>query len=283
MIYYGSEKSYCAGGVTLLTNRLGDILIMLRMGYTFSYGSFNMGFYPELLIKDRTFVLLLFVGACTKSAQIPFRAWLPAAMAAPTPVSSLVHSSTLVTAGIYLILRNITNLYRYNLINILFYVGALTIVIASLSALNEKDIKKMVALSTLRQLGLIAISLGLGMYRIAFIHLVIHAFFKAMMFISTGNLIHLSQGYQSIKHTGRLFLRSPLNSSTIIISSMRLIGLPFMAAFFSKEPIVELSLYSSGGFNELLMSLGGIVLTGLYSMRFVLLVLSNSRNIGPAS
>lgn len=280
VIYYGSEKSYCAGGVTFLTNRLGDLLIMLSIGYTFSYGRFNMSFYPEVLTKDRIFIFLLFVGACTKRAQIPFRAWLPAAMAAPTPVSSLVHSSTLVTAGIYLILRNITRLYSYRLIDILFYTGALTMTIARLSALNEKDIKKIVALSTLRQLGLMAMSLGLGIYSLAYMHLIIHAFFKAIIFISTGNLIHLSQRYQSIKNTGSLLLRSPLNRRTVIISRMRLIGLPFIAAFFSKEPIIELSVYSSAGLREVALSLGGVLLTGLYSMRFVLLVIANSNNMG---
>ena len=283
VIYYGRDKSYCAGGVTFLTNRLGDLLIMLRIGYTFSYGRFNMSFYPELLLGDRTFVLLLFVGACTKRAQVPFRAWLPAAIAAPTPVSSLVHSSTLVTAGIYLILRNISNHFNYEFINILFYVGALTITMARLSAMNEKDIKKMVALSTLSQLGLIAISLGLGIFRMAYAHLIIHAFFKAMIFISTGNLIHLSQRYQSVKNTGSLILSSPLNRRTVIISSMSLMGMPFMAAFFSKEPIIELRIYSSAGFYQLLGSLGGVLLTGLYSMRFVLLVLSNRSNMRSAT
>lgn len=283
VIYYGREKSYVAGAVTLLTNRLGDFLIILRIGYLFRSGSIEIGYYPELALQENWVFLLLFVGACTKRAQIPFRAWLPAAMAAPTPVSSLVHSSTLVTAGVYLLLRNITWVNSFIFINVLFFIGCITIVIARLSAINEKDIKKMVALSTLSQLGLIIIGVGLGRFKIAFIHLIIHAFFKAIIFVSTGNLIHLSQSYQSVKNTGIIFCSSPVNSSIVIISSIRLIGLPFIAAFFSKEPIIEIAVWGDVSFLINFMSVIGVLITCIYSFRFVLLVLGTNRNLIRAS
>jgi len=124
-------------------------------------------------------MLILFAGAITKSAQLPFRAWLPAAIAAPTPVSSLVHSSTLVTAGVYLILRHIEHIIQelYSLSRLLLLAGTITMTVASLSALFEKDIKKIIALSTLSQLGLIFCRLGITCYLITFLHLIIHAFF----------------------------------------------------------------------------------------------------------
>lgn len=120
-----------------------------------------MNFYKELLNVNWTFAFLLIVGSFTKRAQIPFRAWLPAAIAAPTPVSSLVHSSTLVTAGVYLLFRHLNEIGSYSQLKVILVIGIATIIIASLSALNEKDIKKIVALSTLSQLGLIMTSLGL--------------------------------------------------------------------------------------------------------------------------
>jgi len=130
------------------------------MGLILHIGSWNIKFYREILSFNPIFCMLLVTGAFTKSAQIPFRAWLPAAIAAPTPVSSLVHSSTLVTAGVYLIFRHLNELIKFSLLNYILIIGTATIIIARVSALNEKDIKKIVALSTLRQLGLIITSLG---------------------------------------------------------------------------------------------------------------------------
>lgn len=139
--------------------------------------------------------------------------------------------------------------------------------------------KKMVALSTLRQLGLIIIRVGLRSFTIAFIHLIIHAFFKAIIFISTGNLIHTRQRYQSVKNTGRIRIRSPINRSIIIIASIRLIGLPFMASFFSKEPIIELRIVGRRSFLINIISILGVLITCIYSYRFVILVIGRSANL----
>ena len=122
--------------------------------------------------------------SCTKSAQIPFRAWLPIAIAAPTPVSALVHSSTLVTAGVWLLIRHTSDLHSLGISYILFYIGTLTILGSSISAIFEKDLKKIVALSTLSQLGIIIITLGIELATMAYLHIILHAYFKAIIFIS---------------------------------------------------------------------------------------------------
>lgn len=279
VIYYGRDKSHGAGRLTFLTNRAGDFLLIISIGAVWYYGSWNIRYYPDYIITDFYVLLLLFIGASTKRAQIPFSAWLPAAIAAPTPVSSLVHSSTLVTAGVYLILRNITFVDSFVISTLLYVLGLMTITMASIAAINEKDMKKIVALSTLSQLGLMFMAIGMSRYKLAFIHLIIHAFFKAIMFICTGNIIHLSQRYQSVKNTGGLMLSRPLNSSAIMIATISLIGFPFMASFFSKEPIIEMRVLRS---IDLLITLGrviGVFLTGAYSLRFLLLTRLNGNNI----
>merc|ERR1711935_426752 len=162
VIYYGSTKSYNAGILTVMTNRFGDVLLLIRIGMLLNLGSWRIVLYKEFLEVDTILKLLLMVGSFTKSAQIPFRAWLPAAMAAPTPVSSLVHSSTLVTAGVFLLFRHLRELIYSRFYSVLLFIGLRTMTMARISALNEKDIKKIVALSTLRQLGLIVLRLGSG-------------------------------------------------------------------------------------------------------------------------
>ena len=281
VIYYGRVKSYNAGILTVLSNRFGDVLILLRIGLILHIGSWNIKFYREILCLNSVFSIFLVVGAFTKRAQIPFRAWLPAAIAAPTPVSSLVHSSTLVTAGVYLLFRHLNELIRFSQLNFILIVGVATIIMARLSALNEKDIKKIVALSTLRQLGLMATRLGLNWVFIRFFHLIIHAFFKAMIFIRVGNLIHFRQFYQAIKNRGRELFSSPFNRSTLVLARVSLTGAPFAAAFFSKEPIIEWSVHSgsySGLFFSILVS---VFITIIYRARLIKVVLINYRGIKP--
>ena len=154
-------------------------------------------------------------------------------MAAPTPVSSLVHSSTLVTAGVYLLIRltDIINLFDWSFF--IFLVGTITILIAGVSALIESDMKKIVALSTLRQLGLIIASVGLGLYLVAFTHLLAHAFFKALLFIAVGNIIHLSDDFQDLRKGG-LTSYSRISLAFRGLANLSLCGLPFSRGFFSK-------------------------------------------------
>lgn len=174
MIYYRNPKSLNAGILTFITNRLGDGFLLAGARIGVITKRFNI--YLRECSRFSWLLLFLVLGAITKRAQVPFRAWLPAAIAAPTPVSSLVHSSTLVTAGVYIIFRIIDLLSNFILLFLLAS-GLITILIARVRALRETDIKKIVALSTLRQLGLIIIALGSNIPNLGFFHLITHAFF----------------------------------------------------------------------------------------------------------
>lgn len=273
VIYYGNTKAYNSGIVTALTNRLGDSLILLRIGYMLTFGSWNIYFYRGREL-NYWLIWILILAACTKSAQIPFSAWLPAAMAAPTPVSSLVHSSTLVTAGVYLLIRH-RNWFIIN--HISFYIlviGRFTIIIARVTALFETDLKKIVALSTLRQLGVIFLALGLGGFIISYFHLLTHAFFKALLFLCTGAVIHRRKDYQDLRITGNRIFALPTINRFILISRFRLIGLPFISAFFSKEIILEFILLKNHNLRIYIFMILGVGLTALYRTRFILLVFS---------
>lgn len=222
----------------------------------------------------------MFVGLCvgigciTKRAQVPFSSWLPAAMAAPTPVSALVHSSTLVTAGVYVIIRFYPSLSSYDFFFVFaFYLGVITCLIASLSALYERDIKKVVALSTLRQLGVIVIGLGLGLPTLAFFHLVSHALFKALLFICVGVIIHVSGNNQDLRIIGGLWYSIPITCSVLNTANLALFGFPFMAGFYSKDLIIECFIHLN--FPIITRALMGvsICLTGGYTMRISLATL----------
>jgi len=202
---------------------------------------------------------------------MPFSAWLPAAMAAPTPVSALVHSSTLVTAGVYLIIRIDSILVGLLSSQILLFMGSMTIFMAGLAAINEIDIKKIIALSTLRQLGVMIITLGINSPMLAYFHLLSHAFFKAILFMCAGLIIHNIKEYQDIRIMGSCQVSLPVTSSVIIIANLRLCGLPFISGFYSKDMILELILIDNIRlfiFSILFMGTG---LTVMYSCRLRLL------------
>jgi len=217
-------------------------------------------------------LVILILARITKRAQIPFSAWLPAAIAAPTPVSALVHSSTLVTAGVYLIIRFNFILIRFPLLKYLRLIGGLTIIIAGIGAIFEIDIKKIIALSTLRQLGVIIIVIGAGFSLLGFFHLVSHAFFKAILFICAGNLIHNYKDYQDIRLMSSRATFLPFTISVFIVANFRLCGLPFMAGFYSKDLILEIILIGSLNNLILLIIIIGTILTVIYSFRFIFLL-----------
>lgn len=198
------------------------------------YGRWNFNYYNNIIF------LLLIIAAISKRAQIPFSLWLPAAIAAPTPISSLVHSSTLVTAGIYLLIRYsiILNINK-NLIQILFFISFITLIISSIIALLEYDFKKIIALSTLNQLSLMIINLSIGFWKITFFHLISHALFKSLLFLCAGLIIHSINNMQDIRIYGGLFKIYPLTINIFFISSLRLRGFPFLRGFYSKDLIIE--------------------------------------------
>lgn len=194
-------------------------------------------------MKKDTFIIvisrLVMLAAITKRAQIPFSSWLPAAIAAPTPVSSLVHSSTLVTAGVYLLIRFFNSLPTF-ILDILLFLSLFTIFMSGLGANFEFDLKKIIALSTLSQLGLIIRILALGRIDLAFFHLLTHALFKALLFICAGVIIHRIGNCQDIRFMGSLIFLIPLTCTFFTICNFSLCGLPFLSGFYSKDLIIEL-------------------------------------------
>nr|ANJ70598.1 NADH dehydrogenase subunit 5 [Ocypus olens] len=241
VIYYQNVKSYNAGMITALTNRIGDVALLMSIAWMMNYGSWNYVFYIDLMKNDLSMQIvsyLVVLAALTKSAQIPFSSWLPAAMAAPTPVSSLVHSSTLVTAGVYLLIR-FNVLLSNNLMMILLFIGSMTMFMAGLGANFEFDLKKIIALSTLSQLGLMMSILALGELNLAFFHLLTHALFKATLFMCAGCIIHNLNDCQDIRFMGSLVIHMPLTCCFFNISNLSLCGLPFLSGFYSKDLILE--------------------------------------------
>nr|AYW52214.1 NADH dehydrogenase subunit 5 [Amarygmini sp. ACP-2013] len=271
VIYYQNIKSYNAGMITALSNRIGDVALLMAIAWMLNYGSWNYVFYLEEVKNDFFMILisyLIVLAAMTKSAQIPFSSWLPAAMAAPTPVSSLVHSSTLVTAGVYLLIRfNFS--FGENLSYFLVFLGSMTMFMSGLGASFEFDLKKIIALSTLSQLGLMMGILALGSYKLAFFHLLTHALFKALLFMCAGNVIHNMGNCQDIRFMGGLVNAMPLTCAYFNISSLALCGLPFLSGFYSKDLIVEVM--SMGYLNLFIYFIFyvSIGLTVCYSVRLV--------------
>nr|APX40285.1 NADH dehydrogenase subunit 5 [Chrysolina rufoaenea] len=241
VIYYQNVKSYNAGMLTALSNRIGDVALLMSIAWMLNFGSWTFIFYLEIMKNNYLMELisyLVMIAALTKSAQIPFSSWLPAAMAAPTPVSSLVHSSTLVTAGVYLLIR-FNYVFSGNLMYLLLFISSMTMFMSGMGANFEFDLKKIIALSTLSQLGMMISILALGSYKLAFFHLLTHALFKALLFMCAGSIIHNLNNCQDIRFMGGLIYHMPLTCVFFNISNFSLCGLPFLSGFYSKDLIVE--------------------------------------------
>nr|YP_009162948.1 NADH dehydrogenase subunit 5 [Uroteuthis duvaucelii]AKT93698.1 NADH dehydrogenase subunit 5 [Uroteuthis duvaucelii] len=268
VIYYQNSKSLAAGMLTVLMNRVGDCFILSAVSVMIVLGhwnvlclwEFNGFFYMNLFIM---------IAGMTKSAQIPFSSWLPAAMAAPTPVSALVHSSTLVTAGVFLFIRFFNYLNCYDWFNyFIIYISIMTTVMSGVCALYEYDMKKIIALSTLSQLGVMMMSLGLGMPMLALFHLYTHAMFKALLFMCGGNIIHCYSGKQDMRQISNVSNLLPVTSTFLNISNMALCGMPFLAGFYSKDLIIESLIVGNMNMITFILGAFGVCLTVLYSMRF---------------
>ena len=270
VVYYPTKKSISAGMLTVLRNRVGDVCVLLSIAWFRRIGDFNFLPWVQTNFFESNYwlALLVVLAAITKRAQIPFSAWLPAAMAAPTPVSALVHSSTLVTAGVYLLIR-FSFLLENHVATILLPISVLTIFISGIVAVFEFDLKKIIALSTLRQLGIIIFSISLGLYNIAFFHLIIHALFKALLFLCAGILIHGVGGSQDIRIYGGLSLSYPLTGVCINLANLSLCGIPFISGFYSKDLIVELACQSSWNMFIIFIIFISLGLTVIYSVRLV--------------
>lgn len=282
VVFYQNVKSYNAGILTVLSNRVGDVILLIVIAWIINYGSWNYIFYLELIKNDyciKIIRLIIILGAITKRAQIPFRSWLPAAIAAPTPVSALVHSSTLVTAGVYLLIRFNNLLLNTDSLKLLILISGLTIFIAGISANYEFDLKKIIALSTLRQLGLIITILRIGFFDLAFFHLLTHAIFKALLFICAGIIIHIINDNQDIRFIGGLRLYIPLTSLCLNISNLALCGIPFLAGFYSKDLILEIVRIRNLNLIIFFLYYFSTGLTVFYTIRLLMYLIINEFNL----
>ena len=270
VIYYKNRKSLGSGIITALTNRLGDCFLLIILGICLYSSQVPEGHY--------IFLLFILLTSMTKRAQIPFSSWLPSAIAAPTPVSALVHSSTLVTAGIYLLIR--FNPFRFEW---LLPIGSATMLIAGFCACAEIDIKKIVALSTLSQLGVIIVSLSLFQKGFCFFHLITHAIFKALLFICVGVGIHTLYGSQDFRRFSGVRSSLLWPRGLLSVSNLSLLGFPFISGFYRKDLILE-SFYSIN--ISLFIGLGfliGVGSTTAYRIKIINLAVFSKSSERPSS
>nr|QNV11632.1 NADH dehydrogenase subunit 5 [Platyptilia sp. DM741] len=285
VIFYQNVKSYNSGMLTALTNRIGDSMILMVICWMMNYGSWNYIFYLDFFSNDfymQIVSMFIIIAAMTKSAQIPFSSWLPAAMAAPTPVSSLVHSSTLVTAGVYLLIRFNLLIISTDSVKFLLLLSGLTMFMAGISANYEFDLKKIIALSTLSQLGLMMSILSMGFSDLAFFHLLTHAMFKALLFMCAGSIIHIMNDIQDIRFMGGLSFFTPLTSLCFNISNFSLCGVPFLAGFYSKDMILEMVSMSNLNYFIYILYYLSTGLTMFYTFRLMMYLMINDFNLLPS-
>ncbi|MBP6231643.1 MAG: NADH-quinone oxidoreductase subunit L [Chitinophagaceae bacterium] len=246
--YWFKKQDYNkAANKAFIMNRIGDLAFLIAIfwliakvgsvSYTEVFSAANLA---KLKATDITIItLLLFIGATGKSAQIPLYTWLPDAMAGPTPVSALIHAATMVTAGIYMIARsNLLYSMSHITMDIITYVGLATALLAATIALKQNDIKKVLAYSTVSQLGFMFLALGCGAYTAAVFHVMTHAFFKALMFLGSGSVIHAMGGEQDIRNMGGLSKKLKITFITFLIGCIAIAGIPPFSGFFSKDAIL---------------------------------------------
>jgi NADH-quinone oxidoreductase subunit L len=276
--WHESDANASAGKKAFVTNRIGDFGFMVAIFFTFgALGTINYvgitAASPSLATTTATVIaVMLFVGACGKSAQLPLYVWLPDAMAGPTPVSALIHAATMVTGGIYLLARMNPVLVEASpwVPTLIAVVGALTALFAATIAVAQNDIKKVLAYSTVSQLGFMFLAIGSGAYVAALFHMITHAFFKGLLFLGSGSVIHGMEGEQDMRRMGGLRKKMPITAFTFIIGWLAIAGFPFFAGFFSKDEILLFAFDKS----PLLWAIGmaAALLTGFYMTRQVILV-----------
>ncbi len=275
--WYTRESAANAGKKAFIVNRVGDF--GFGLGIMLLWTALGTLEYTEVFAKAPTLAvgtataisLLLFTGACGKSAQLPLHTWLPDAMEGPTPVSALIHAATMVTAGVYMVARAHALFERSGVaLDVVAWVGVITAVFAATIGLVQTDIKRILAYSTVSQLGYMFVGVGVGAYAAGIYHLVTHAFFKALLFLGAGSVIHALSGEQDLRRMGGLWRRLPQTRDTMIVATIAISGLPPFAGFFSKDEILAGAWF---GHRYAIFALGlvGSALTAFYMWRLVLL------------
>ena len=282
--YFQRKSASDAANKAFIVNRIGDAGFILGMFFIASYfgslryidvnhlarsGAFHIG---DPVITAAT--LLLFVGACGKSAQLPLYVWLPDAMEGPTPVSALIHAATMVTAGVYMVARsNALFVLAPTSMKTVAIVGALTAIFAASIGLVQNDIKRVLAYSTVSQLGYMFLALGVGAFAAGVFHVFTHAFFKALLFLGAGSVIHAMSGEQDMRHMGALRAKIPTTYWTMFVATLAIAGIPPFAGFFSKDEILWQTWTSEGGAYRILWGIGYVtaLMTAFYMFRLVYL------------
>jgi NADH-quinone oxidoreductase subunit L len=280
--WFTDEANAAAGKKAFITNRIGDWGFMLAIFLAFAaagtvdYLELTEGVEGLAAVTATAIGLLLFVGAVGKSAQIPLYIWLPDAMAGPTPVSALIHAATMVTAGVFLMTRvNPILATGYDWVpDLIAWTGAVTALVAATIAVAQNDVKKVLAYSTISQLGYMFLAVGVGAYVAAIFHMVTHAFFKALLFLGSGSVIHGLGGEQDMRRMGGLRKFMPITAATFVVGWLSIAGVPPFSGFWSKDEILLSAWASPGGQGKVLWGIGLVtaLLTAFYMSRQVYLV-----------
>jgi NADH-quinone oxidoreductase subunit L len=286
--WFKKESANTAAIKAFVVNRVGDFgfaLGIFLIFYLFGTVNYSEVFQqiPTVVNKDLLFLgfeikaidlicLLLFIGAMGKSAQILLHTWLPDAMEGPTPVSALIHAATMVTAGVFLVVR-CSPIYEYSplILNLITIVGMTTAFFAATIALVQTDIKKIIAYSTCSQLGYMFFAAGVGAYNVAMFHLFTHAFFKALLFLGSGSVIHAFKDEQNINNMGGVWKKLPYTYALMIIGTLALTGFPFLSGFYSKDAIIEFAYLkgNTAGYYAAGVGIFTAFLTSIYSWRLI--------------